>query len=297
VTSNGLTLALWALNLDQGLDRPEDWLDQLERRLAEAAAGGAELLALPEYASAVWLNWAPAGTTADREVAWMAGQAERQILPALPGLVRRHGIALLAGSMPADMAGTHRNRGHLFLPDGRHETQDKLCLTPVEREPRSWFLSPGDVLRIVEWRGWRIAVLICLDVELPALAARLASERIDLILVPSQTARRSGLARVTACARARAIELMCATAIAGCIGPAGVERFSNVGGTAAFIPCETSLGSTAILLEDCPYDTVDGPGPLTFARLPLGEIRRLRTDGAEVWPGPWRAEHVRIERA
>lgn len=294
MTSSGLTVALWALNLDQRLAGPDDFLGMLDSRLAAAAAGGAAVLVLPEYTSAVWLNWAPDDLGPAREVGWMAGEAGR-ILPAVPDLVRRHDVALLAGSMPAAVPGGHRNRARLFLPDGHEVAQDKLCLTPVEREPRSWWLEPGDAIRIIHWRGLRIAMLICLDIEQPALAARLACEGVDLILVPSQTARRSGFARVIACAQARAVELMCAIALAGCIGPAGAERFSNVGGAAAFIPCEPSLGSTGRVVETGPLETTEGHGPLVVATLPLGEIRRLREGGAEVWRGAWRADEIRIE--
>lgn len=288
-----ITIALWALNLDQPLARRDDWLDQVDRRMADATRGGAELLVLPEYASAAWLSFAPAALAADLEVGWMAGEA-RNILPAVHELARHHELAVLAGSCPALEGGAYRNRAWLLLPDGRAISQDKLCLTPAECDPRSWLLEPGHLVQIVEWQGVRLAILVCLDVELPALAARLAYERVDLILVPSQTAGETGFARVTACARARAVELMCATCVAGCIGPAGSERFSNVGGAAAYVPCEPALGTSGIVLEEGPFQTTSGPGPLFFARLPLAEIRRLRAGAAEVWPGAWRADHVRI---
>lgn len=291
-----LTVALWALNMDQRFAEPDDWLAQLDRRLDESRAAGASLLALPEYTSAAWWGWAPVGTTPEREVAWMAGAADA-LLAAMAGLAALHEVALLAGSMPAAVGdGTYRNRAWLLLPDGRRVGQDKLCLTPAERDPASWRLEPGDgVVRVVGWRGLRIATLVCLDIELPALAARLAHEQVDLILVPSQTARRAGFARVTTCAKARAVELMCATCVVGCIGRAGVERFPNVGGAAAYLPCERELGSSGLLIEDGPYDGADGPGPLTLVHLPLGLIRELRDGAAEVWPGAWTAAHVGVE--
>jgi predicted amidohydrolase len=118
----------------------------------------------------------------------------------------------------ADGKGGFLNRAHLFLPDGREIIQDKLCLTPAERDPAAWFLETGTEVTVVEWEGLRFATLICLDIELPALAARLAPLDLDLILVPSMTSKLSGFHRVFGCARARAIELMTTVCAVGAIG-------------------------------------------------------------------------------
>lgn len=99
-------------------------------------------------------------------------------------------------------------------------TQDKLCLTPFEKDPEDWNLSPGSELRIFKLNGYRIVVLICLDIEMPALSAKLASFDIDLILVPSMTLKPAGYHRVFGCAKARAVELLAAVAAVGVIAGA-----------------------------------------------------------------------------
>ncbi len=298
-----VTVALWASNLARPLNGVEAWAAAVDAQMAEAKAERADIFVMPEYASAQWLSFAPEGLAHDREIAWMAEQAPAA-LAALAPLPARHDMALLAGTMPvADGEGDagrprHRNRAWLMLPDGRVVAYDKLALTPGERNPDGWFLEPGDRVKIVEWRGLRLTPLICLDVELPALSARLAGLDLDLVLVPSMTAHLSGYRRVFDCAKARAIELEAVVCAVGAIGaPAHLkERESNCSGAAAFIPCEVALGETGAAASIGPWSETDGPGPMLVARdLPVGEARRGRRGAAEVWPGAWSAEHVIID--
>lgn len=299
--TQSLTVALWATNLASPLAGIEAWSQAVEVRLRKARADGAELLVLPEYMAEQWLSFAPAGLTPADEIPWMASHADAA-LAAIGGLPERYGVAILAGTMPVATEGAagYRNRAHLLLPDGRVVAQDKLCLTPSERDPRGWNLDVGDRVRIVQWGGLRLATLICLDVELPVLSALLAPHEPDLILVPSQTARLSGYSRVFNCARARAVELQAAVAAVGCIGgPAwATSRDRNVGGAGVYLPCEQSLGHTGRFAETPPTSQSEDEGPLLLARdVPLGEIRRLRAGAAEVWPGAWRGDRISILEA
>jgi predicted amidohydrolase len=293
------TLALWALNLARPWAGPEAFVAAVEAKLGEAAARGADLLLLPEHVAEAWLTFAPPALPEAAEVAWMAATAAA-VLPELGRAARRAGVGLLAGTAPAASgAARWRNRATLFLPDGRTVVQDKLVLTPDERDPGAWMLEPGDRLTLVTWRGWRLAILVCLDVEQPALAARLQAADLDLVLVPSDTASAAGHARVFGCARARAVELFCAVAAVGGSGtiPRPPAR-PNVSGAAVYVPCEPTLGSHGVLADTGPLEPDDGAGPLVVVGdVPLGAIRALRRSGAEVWPGAWDAGDVRIEAA
>ncbi|MEO3429082.1 nitrilase-related carbon-nitrogen hydrolase [Pelagibius sp. CAU 1746] len=297
---SSFTLALWATNLSTPISGLGAWADRVESKMAEAAAGGAKLLVMPEYAAEAWLSFKPEGLASDREIAWMAEQAP-SALELLRDLPARHGIGLLAGTMPwrvdTKKGGGFSNRAWLLLPDGRAIAQDKLSLTPGEQEPDYWNLTPGNELHIVEWEGLRIATLICLDIEMPALSVLLAPQAPDLILVPSMTHRLSGNSRVFGCAKARAVELICAVGATGLIGrsPGTTLNPTNVGACALFLPCEPSLGMHGVLEAIPPLAEHEADGPLVFARdIPFAEIRRLRASGAEVWPGAWRADHVTL---
>lgn len=301
---DALTVALWATNLAPPLGDLTDWVAGVDRAMAEARAEGADILLLPEYAAAQWLAYAPSDLPDDREIAWMAEQAPAA-LEALAPLPARHGLALLAGSMPWPTESPRPgdppavNRAWLLLPDGRQIAQDKLCLTPGERDPAAWSLDVGRTLTIVPWRGLRLVTLICLDVELPALAQALAPWQPDLVLVPSMTEKLSGHHRVHACARARAVELQTAVAVVGCIGDVATGRLpdGNTGGAAVYLPCEPALGHNGVLAEIPPAGEVDGSGPCLVSRIPLGTLRHLRTGAAEVWPGAWTAGDLRIVTA
>jgi predicted amidohydrolase len=289
-------LALRAVNLGRAVSGLDDWLGQVETRAREAVSAGARLLLMPEYASEAWLGFKPAGLPPTGEIAWLAGVAEAA-LPGLQGIAERCGIALLPGTMPWAVAGAFRNRAWLIRPDGRLLAQDKLCLTPFERDPESWTLAPGDRLRLFALDGWRCAVLVCLDVEMPALACLLAPLHLDLVLVPSMTDATSGHARVFGCARARAVELMCAVACSGVVGsaPGSTQNPRNVSGNAVYLPCEPTLGSTGVLLATPVTDGCHGEEPFDVVDLPLGVIRAIRAEGGEVWPGAWSAAGVQIE--
>ncbi|WP_417452353.1 nitrilase-related carbon-nitrogen hydrolase [Kiloniella sp.] len=311
MTLSPLNIALWAINLEPPLKSLADWIEITSHRMEQAKEQGANLLLMPEYVSEQWMSFAPAGIAPDEEIPWMATQAADAI-DQLKGLAKTHEMGLLAGTFPVaidtkdeasdspvnDNSGFY-NRAHLFLPDGRYITQDKLCLTPSEQDPQAWCLTPGSKVKVFNWQGLRIAILICLDVEMPALSSLIADHDIDLILVPSMTSKLAGYNRVFGCAKARAIELQAAIAAVGPIGATrflGKKRQNQTSAAAVYIPCEESLGHIGVATEISPTDTTVGQGPLIVAKdVPFAEIRRLRNGKAEVWPGAWDADHIFVE--
>ena len=299
-----ITVGLWAVNLEPPATSLDGWAALVETRMAEAQAAGAQLLVLPEFACAQWLSFAPVGLPLDQQVPWLASLTELA-LDSLGPLPARYGLALLAGTMPVavtDPGGgppAHVNRAWLLTPEGGRHGQDKLCLTPSERNPHGWLLTPGTTVEVITWRDLRIAVVVCLDVELTSLWARLATLDLDLILIPAKTDLLSGYYRVFGCAKARAIELQTVVCAVGAVGtPLGDPAVDTVvGGAAAFQPCEAALGYTGVAAALEPHAAAAGLSPMLYAQqLPVGECRRLRHGGAEaeVWPGAWSAEHITI---
>jgi predicted amidohydrolase len=292
-----VTLALWAANLSRPLSCLEDWLTIVAGRIAEAEAEGADMLVLPEWIASHWLAFAPTDLPPSKEVAWMA-ERSGAALDGLARLIAGKRLSLLAGSMPVSGAGGFVNRAHLLLPDGTRHRQDKLCLTPFEKKPENWLVEPGRSVTVIPWRGLRLVIAICLDIEQPALAARLQGLDIDLVLVPSMTDFESGYRRVFNCARARAVELMAPVAAVGTIGTQMVNgrREPNTGGAAVYLPCEPGMRLDGVLAETPVQAESNDDGPLTLVReVPVGACRALRRAGAEAWPGPWGADHVRLD--
>jgi hypothetical protein len=73
------------------------------------------------------------------------------------------------------------------------------------------------------------------------------------------------------------------------------RRESNTSAAAAFLPCEEVLGFTGVPAALSPTQRTTGAGPMLIASdLPIGLVRELRRGKAEVWPGAWRADAVKI---
>jgi predicted amidohydrolase len=299
------TIALWAANLAHPVADRAAWLALVEAQVAEAKRQGADLLVMPEYVSAHWLAWAGRSPTESTLTGpalmnWMAAEG-RALLPELELMAMRHGMGLVAGTMPVAAAASRAdlgtlNRAWVLLPEAgglRRLHHDKLVPTPPERATGDWPIRLGARVAPFDYRGLRMAVLICLDVEMPAVAAKLQGEALDLLIVPSMTAQLSGYHRVFDCAKARAVELFAAVAAVGAIGEAPQAQGGNCSGAALFLPCEMHLGATGRAAELPPRSAADGPGPMLVARVPVAALRRARRH-AEAWPGPFDAAEVAV---
>lgn len=294
MTADTFRIALWSVNIGRPASSMEAWLERVEAKMLEAKAAGARLILLPEYVSECFLGWKPDSLRITEEVGWMAAQAPRAV-EGMGQLVAKYGLSVVAGSMPWGTERGYTNRTFALLADGRSIAFDKLCLTPQEQDRDGWYLTPGDRLAVFELDGIRIALLICLDIEMPALASLLAPVEPDLLLVPSMTPLLSGYHRVYDCAKARAIELMTSVAVCGTVGgaPGAAVEQGSVSGAALYVPCEPELGFTGTAAALPPVDGKGDEEPFLIADVPVGIVRGLRAGGAEVWPGSWSATHIK----
>ena len=298
--SETVSLTLWAANAGQALSGRVAWLARLEKIALEARAAGSQMLVLPEYAGEASLLWQDPVPAETAQVAAMAREGAALMAP-MQEIARDAGIDILAGTWTAAEGRGFVNRATLLFADGHAPvTQDKLCLTPAEQDPAGWNVTPARHLEVFQWQGLTCVILICLDIELPGLSARLAHEvpDLDLILVPSNTGKLSGYSRVFGCAKARAVELLTVVATVGAVGTVGTPiNRSNVSAAAVYLPCEEALGFEGRFAELAPVAEAEDEGPRLHARdIPVGAVRRLRREGAEVWPGAWDAAPVTICR-
>lgn len=288
-------IALWSFNLGRAPGSASALAGMIEDGLEKAALGGAKLLVLPEYLSETCLAFKPDGLQPNEETSFMA-DAGAEFFLLLDGMAEKHGVSLLAGTWPVKTERGITNTAVLFTADGREIRQDKLSLTPFEQDRDVWHLTPGTGLKVFQLDGLKMAILICLDIEMPALSCLLASAGVDLILVPSMTEKLSGYHRVFGCAKARAVELMCAVAACGVVGRAvgTTQNDTNVSGAALYLPCEEELGFAGIGAEEPPTGGQAGEDLFLLAKVPVATIRALRAGAAEVWPGGWSAAHVKL---
>lgn len=288
-----MKVALWAMNLAHPVASLDDWAKLVDSQVAAAKKQGAEVFLMPEYSAMHWLHFVTEKVSVPEQLV-LLGKHTAKAAVLMSEIAVKHTMLLVSGSFPVprpELNPSHTNSAHIHFPDGKTIVQDKLCLLPSEKDPTDWSFSAGTHFHSFEWQGYRMAVVICLDIELPALSAKMAGLQLDLILVPSMTSKLAGYHRVFDCAKARAVELFAAVAVVGTIGKvAGCGPY--ISGASIFLPCEEKFGHTGVLARIAPSDTAEGAGPLLVQDVPLAEIRQMRLEGAEVWPGAWTADHV-----
>jgi predicted amidohydrolase len=248
--------------------------EKLSRWVTEAATSGAQLLVFPEYGAMEYASAAGAPAAADLQTSLQAGaDARPEMDNAHAELARRHQVHILAASGPRRDNDRFVNTARLFTPDGTVGSQDKLMMTPFER---NWGISSGECLRVFETALGRIGVAICYDSEFPLLVRAQAEAGADLILVPSCTEFLSGYYRVRTAALARALENGCATVISPTVGDAAwspaVDR--NTGAAGIFVPADHGFSATGVINEG----TVDEPGWI-YADIDLDKLSAVRKSG------------------
>jgi predicted amidohydrolase len=175
-----------------------------EGLVAQAAAQGARLVALPEYFCIL-------GMRDTDKVAAREKDGQGPIQEFLAGAAKRHGVWLVGGSVPLECAdpGKVRNSCLVYDPDGRRVARyDKIHLFGLElgaeRFDEGRTIEAGTTPCAIGSPFGRIAVSVCYDVRFPELYRALAP--MDLILVPSAFTATTGRAHWETLLRARAIE-------------------------------------------------------------------------------------------
>lgn len=177
-----------------------------EEQIELAARRGAELVGLPE-------NFAFMGDDSQRlELA--AGLAE-QCSRFLVTMARRYQVTLLGGGFPVPAGeGQTYNRAELVSPEGQLLAQyDKIHLFDVDLPDGNTYresatVKPGDALPpVVDVPGLgRIGLSICYDVRFPELYRYLASQGVDLLMVPAAFTAFTGKDHWQVLLQARAVE-------------------------------------------------------------------------------------------
>lgn len=294
-----LNIAHWAMNFAHPVKSAADWVSLVETQARAAKKKKSDILLLPEHVGEHWLHFAPAGVTLLDETAWIAAQAA-EIMPQIEKISKKTGICIVAGSSSwrHERTKKFRNRAWIFFPDRKAVFHDKLVMTPSEKDPCGWNFECGSEVKVFEWRGCRLSLVICLDIEMPHLGHKLAQADIDLLLVPSMTSKAAGYNRVYSCARARAVELMTAVAVVGNVGASrkhGVVRDGCKSGAAVYIPSEEVFAHTGVFANLPMHATSKGPGKVLYSTgIPVAQIRAVRHGKPEAWPGPWDASHVKV---
>lgn len=269
-----------------------DWQaygNRLRSWLRQASDAGADLAVFPEYAGMELLGLVAAGSRRDVAQSFAALQmAVADYLDLHRDLARQFNLTVVAGGLPVREAdGRYRNRSHVFFADGREDFQDKVMLTPFERQ---WgVMATAECQKVFTVRGGCFAVAVCYDAEFPLLVRRLVEAGAQLIVVPSCTDSLAGYHRVRIACQARALENQCYVAQAVTVGDAAWSPVvdENVGAAAIYAPPDLGLPENGVLAEG-----VLNHGDWLTAPLDWRLVQRVRRHGQVRNHADWNAQLV-----
>jgi predicted amidohydrolase len=247
--------------------------DKVARWVAEAAGNAAQLLVFPEYGAMEYAAAFGEAKTSDPKAAMaVVSDALLDMDGAHAELARRHGVHILAASGPSARGARFVNAARLFAPSGRAEVQEKLIMTPFERD---WGVSGGYGLKVFDTALGRIGVAVCYDSEFPLLVRAQAEAGARIVLIPSCTEFVSGFNRVRTAALARALENTCVTVMSPTVGEAPWSPIDRSAGAAgAFVPAEHGFSDTGVLAQG----ELNRPGWI-YAEIDLERLQRLEATG------------------
>jgi nitrilase len=179
-------------------------LNEAGRLIEMAVAGGAKLVALPEY-------FAIMGLRDGDKVKAREKPGDGPIQEFLAAEARKHGIWLVGGSVPLDSSSPDKVRNSCLVYDdqGRLAARyDKIHLFGFEmgkeRYEEERTIEPGRDVVTVDAPFGRLGLSVCYDLRFPELYR--AMKAVDIILVPSAFTETTGKAHWETLVRARAIE-------------------------------------------------------------------------------------------
>ena len=242
-------------------------LRDAEALIAQAAGGGAQLVALPEYFCLM-------GRESDK-VAIREADGHGPIQEFLAAQAQKHGIWLVGGTLPLASPQADRvlNTTLVFDPQGKRIARyDKIHLFAFSKGTESYdearTIAPGAQITVFDLRPEggpqiKVGLSVCYDVRFPELYR--AMNQPDLILVPAAFTATTGRAHWETLLKARAVENLCYV-----LAPAQGGRHDN--GRATF-------GHT--MLVD-PWGAIvdsrdEGPG-VVIGDVDLQMIASVRTD-------------------
>lgn len=152
-------------------------LQRLDAAAAQARAQGAELLVTPEMFCTGYAIGA-------ERVAALAEPADGPLAQAIARIAQHHGIAIVYGYPEKNPQGRPFNAAQFIDADGVRRMNYRKTHLYGDLD-RAQFSAGDSATRVFEWKGWRLGLLICYDVEFPEAVRGLALQRADAVLVPT----------------------------------------------------------------------------------------------------------------
>jgi predicted amidohydrolase len=249
-------------------------LEAARAGIAEAAAGGAELVGLPENFAYLRREGLPIPC---------AQGLDGEIVGFLRGEARRHRIWLLGGTFPeAADAGRVYNTSVLLSPEGALEAvYRKIHLFDVDLRAQgggefreSACIAPGQEIAVAKTPFGGLGLSVCYDLRFPELYRAQAERGVRILAVPAAFAVETGRDHWEVLLRARAIENQAFVLAPAQVGRHSPER-ASYGRSLIVDPWGLVLARApdrpCVILADCDLGAQDR----VRAALPVLAHRRL----------------------
>lgn len=210
----------------------ELWKEKLLLEVSTLLKKGADLIVFPELFH-MGLDVYFSGSESERLI--QISNCMKEVVNDVQKLITTD-VLICLGSGPDHRVGRIFNSSPL-ISKSTVIYQDKIHLTPWETS-----FTPGNEVVISNWRGLKLATLICFDIEQPSLALALKEAEVDLILCPTATTNRNGSDRVNRCASSRAVELGAIVITTPLVGTSKCELVDeNEGRQGFFLPAQDDV--------------------------------------------------------
>ena len=238
-----MNLALAQIAVEPGA--VEGNVERALSRVADAAAGGADLVALPEVFDVGYFAF-------DRYSEVAAGLDDHDTLARLAAAADDHDVAVLAGSVVEDLAASRAAGIETPAPEGLANTSVLFDAAGQRRliyrkhhlfgygSAESDLLVPGESLSTVELDEHVVGVTTCYDLRFPELYRELVDRGVTLVLVPSAWPY-PRVEHWRVLPRARAVENLSYVAPVNGVGT--FEDAELLGRSAVYDPWGTTLAS------------------------------------------------------
>lgn len=241
--------------LDQDLT-----LAKAEKMIAEAAAKGAEIVALPEMFNC------PYSKGYFRPVAALG---HGKTVNALSRWARENNIILIGGSIPETVGDKIYNTAFVFDRQGRQIARHRKAHLfdvdlPGMRFKESDTFTPGDEITVFDTEYGKMGVAVCFDVRFAEMFRAMAKRGANIIFLPAQFNMTTGPAHWDLQLRCRAVDN---------------EVFFVAAAAARYEGFDYECWGHSMIID--PYGTVlataDEKEQIIYADIDLGRVEQVRS--------------------
>lgn len=227
-------------------DNIEAFKEQVTHYVRNAAEYNSDFVLFPEFITTPLLS---IGRASEGQPIHRLAEYTDEYVSLFSGLAKEYGMYIIGGTHVTGNEAKLRNTAFLFAPDGTYQTQDKLHITPTEKE--EWKVTEGEGVTTFQTPFGTIGLLTCYDIEFPEIVRMVRAQGADVIFCPSCTDDRHGFHRVRYCCHARAVENQVYIVTTGTVGSLQRVDFmrANYGQAAVITPNDIPFPPRGIMCE------------------------------------------------